>query len=158
MNCEVLLKHSLLQMLSRNDLSSYKQLLKRGISVNQELHGSYAVHEVCRYGYTEFLEYLIAKKANLNLQDGLERTAFMIAVEYGNTGCLKVLLEAEASWGDFFEAFKDFKGDNELEVKEFLKDYIIPKHNWEQRKAFTLVCKKLKLPKTLLRELIKFIS
>lgn len=68
-------KLSAIHLISGHNITVFDKLLKsKDLDVNEDLYGSAAVHEVCRYNYLEFLEYLVDHGADINAIDALDRS------------------------------------------------------------------------------------
>ncbi|CAG9320319.1 unnamed protein product [Blepharisma stoltei] len=149
-------KLSALQLLSANNVEMFDKLLKtENFEVNQDLYGSCAIHEICRYGYKDFLEYLISKGADVNKLDGLERSPAILCVEHGRLDCLKMLIENNVLLDEiFFKAIDDTQIE-EFEMKSYVEKYLYANWRWKYRKGFVFIIAKkgIKIPMSLAKEI-----
>jgi uncharacterized protein len=113
----------------RSDVQAVKNLLDKGVDVNSRSStGSYPIHAGAVNNNKDMLDLLIAKGANLGVQNKEGDTPLICATKYGGgkEATVKLLLEAGA-----YSGIADKKGKTAL-------DYAKEK---EQKKAIELLTK-----------------
>ena len=150
---------SALSTISLNQIVEFDRLVLNGFDIESDFSGSKPINEVCRYGYEQFLLYLIHKGADFNTKDWLDRSPLMICMENDHLECFKILVENGAIYGI---EIQEWKNNSELFKNSENKKYLInlvQKLNWNRRKS-TVFCyslKKLNLPPSIFRELIGYL-
>lgn len=79
------------------DLKALDKFLKDGDSVDEPGSSGFTPliwAAICNK--PDAVKFLIARKANLNLQNNLQNTALIYAARNGYDGCVKLLLDAQA--------------------------------------------------------------
>ena len=153
-----LTNRSALSTLSGNNIKDFDRLVRSGFDINSDLSGSMPIHEICRYGYKEFLIYLIDQGADVNITDWDDRTPSKICLENDNWECFKILVARGALYGIEIKAWIGTDGDNNPEVREVISK-LISRLLWDRRK-YLIYCysqQKINLPLNIFREIINYL-
>ena len=80
-------------------LAALRRLLAAGADVNARGFGkATALHDAALWGKEKLIETLVeAEQIKLDLKDGDGHTALMLAIDHGQRGCVRLLLDAGAS-------------------------------------------------------------
>ncbi len=82
---------------SKGDLKQIKELIIRGVDVNEKDSNGYTpLHIAARNGNVEIARYLIAKGAIINVKSENEKTPLHYAAQYGHLSAVKLLVEKGA--------------------------------------------------------------
>ena len=158
---DTLKKLSTINFLSSNDVRGFATLMKRGLSANEDLYGSLPIHEVSRYGYVDFLEFLLEHGAAIDIEDGLGRTAAMICAEHGQVACLRLLVDREALIDRrVFESAMGCDDEDRVEaIKAYAQAELAPRIAWKPRVGLLLAHKhrRIRLPLPLLKEVAQYL-
>ena len=149
---------SAINTLSGNKIYEFDMLVNGGFDINSDLSGSRPIHEICRYGYSDFLLYLIQKGAELDVEDWNMRTPLQICIEYGRWECFKLLIEKGAKFGEEVSQWLQEYEFLTPEICAYVKK-LLQKINWEKRKCliFVYYYQKINLPFSIFRELTGFL-
>jgi hypothetical protein len=149
---------SALNSLAGNKIPEFKRLVNVGFSVDEDLSGSRPIHEICRYGYEDFLKYLISMDADINALDWDNRTPIMICIEFDRWNCFKILVDNGASFGMEIAQWIRNYDKEELGIHKYIM-HLIHKVYWDRRKGmvFALAMGKVNLQQNIARELVKFL-
>jgi len=94
---QILWQGKIFSVVSANDISSVKKILKGGGNVNEQNDkGQTALIIAASLQYKKMLETLIAANANVNLVDHSNGSALAYATSTGNVGIVKLLMDANA--------------------------------------------------------------
>ena len=126
--------------------------------INSFVDGKQPIHEVCIYGYEDFLKYLIDNGADLNVPNRKNRTPIIICIKFRNWECLKILLTRGALYSIEIRKWIETK-KNCGEIREQISR-IMSEILWERRKGiiyYYYLQNKAMLPLAIFRELVSFI-
>jgi ankyrin repeat protein len=148
---------SAITTLSGNQILEFGRLVEEGFDINSDISGSRPVHEICRYGYEEFLRFLIEKGANLDLTDWDDRTPIVVCIEHERWECFKILVASQAKYGLEIKLWLQ-SSDPSPEVPEYI-NHLIQKLYWSKRKQiiYYYAFKNPRLPMTLFREIVFYL-
>lgn len=148
---------SALNTMSANLIREFDKLVVAGFDINSDISGSSPIHEISRYGYEDFLNYLITNGADVDGKDWESRTALMICMEFGHWQCFKILVSSGAKYGMEISMWKE-DGNRDKEDLRYLNQ-LIAGVMWEKRKGIVFVYSKkiIKIPQNVFRELLQFL-
>ena len=111
-----------------------------------------------RYGYEDFLKYLIEQGADLNTTDWKNRSPIIICIKFKSWECLKILLTRGALYSIEIKNWIETK-KNSGKIREYIS-IIMSEIIWERRKGiiyYYYLQDKAMLPLAIFRELVSFI-
>ena len=145
--------------ITENRIDEFISMVRcRRLSINSFVDGKQPIHEVCIYGYEDFLKYLIDNGADLNVPNRKNRTPIIICIKFRNWECLKILLTRGALYSIEIRKWIETK-KNCGEIREQISR-IMSEILWERRKGiiyYYYLQNKAMLPLAIFRELVSFI-
>lgn len=146
------------EYISKNHIGDFADYLSQGISPDIDLyHGTRPIHEVCKYGHEDFLNYLIDQGADLNIPDRHHRTAIMICIQCKQWGCFKILVSRGALYGIEIKKWLETR-ENCDETRQIISE-LISKLLWGRRNGLVYYYSlgKMNLPLVIFRHMLSFL-